>query len=460
MRNQTSFRLTTTLLPTDTSAKTTDVINKVDSCWCKFKPTFTEETVVLTNDDRTVMETTRAYACNWALCFTKRGLSDDVSETEVANRKLTWNPWSLAFVTAWAWDFVDKDDDITWTGNQTYTGTLTSCCSATYCGDATYKGQLTTEKWVQYPSFANTTCLQAYSSPFGGMFATVDDTGELYRYNAFTCCWDMVSTAALWTYTFVCSSTAPAACTADTVVTMRPNSSKIYLWENELVGSAKYVDVLLVWWGGWKSSYGGAWGWWVYLWEKVGIWEKSSFCVSIWAAWSSGSDGCPTSIDTFPVASGWGGAGWYSWWAWGTVWADLNNCDWGTWTCQDYVWWGGWWWARGVWWEWRGCSDWGRVYSWNWGKWLKSDITGVIAYYWWWGAGSNSHSWGTCGTTCCGCGVWAWLQWGAQSWLAIVRYPTDWSYWIHCATWGDCVYTCNWYTIHCFTCDGTFTIVN
>ena len=55
MRNQTSFRLTTTLLPTDTTAKTTTVINKVDSNGDKFYPTFTEETVVLTNDDRTVL---------------------------------------------------------------------------------------------------------------------------------------------------------------------------------------------------------------------------------------------------------------------------------------------------------------------------------------------------------------------------------------------------------------------
>jgi hypothetical protein len=60
MRNQTSFRLTTTLLPSDTTAKTTTVINKVDSDGNKFYPTFTEETVVITNDDRTVMETTRA----------------------------------------------------------------------------------------------------------------------------------------------------------------------------------------------------------------------------------------------------------------------------------------------------------------------------------------------------------------------------------------------------------------
>ena len=63
MRNQTSFRLTTTLLPSDMSAKTTQVINKVDSTGARFYPTFTEETIVITNDDRTVMETTRA-TCN------------------------------------------------------------------------------------------------------------------------------------------------------------------------------------------------------------------------------------------------------------------------------------------------------------------------------------------------------------------------------------------------------------
>ena len=63
MRNQTSFRLTTTLLPTGDEAKTTTVINKLDANGEKFYPTFTEETVVITNDDRTVIETTRA-TCN------------------------------------------------------------------------------------------------------------------------------------------------------------------------------------------------------------------------------------------------------------------------------------------------------------------------------------------------------------------------------------------------------------
>lgn len=189
MRNQTSFRLTTTLLPSDTTAKTTQVINKLDSTWAKFYPTFTEETVVLTNDDRTVMETTRATCTNWVLTFVKRGLSDDSSATPVENRKLTWNPWTLCFITAWASDWIDKDDDITWTWDQTYTGDLTST------GSATYRWRLVTEKWVEYPHFDSLEDLQDYADPFGWMFAVVDSDWELYRYNDVTDTWSVVTTS-------------------------------------------------------------------------------------------------------------------------------------------------------------------------------------------------------------------------------------------------------------------------
>lgn len=193
MRNQTSFRLTTTLLPTDTTAKTTTVINKLDSDGNKFYPSFTEETVVLTNDDRTIMETTRAICTDWALTFIKRWLSDEIDpvtwvEKEIPNRKLTWNPWSLAFITASAGDWIDKDDSITWTGNQTYTGNLTSTWSATY------NWLLTTNKWVKYPSFANLAALEAYTDPFPWMFAVLDSDWELYRYNAVTEEWSVVTT--------------------------------------------------------------------------------------------------------------------------------------------------------------------------------------------------------------------------------------------------------------------------
>ena len=189
MKNQYSFRLTTTLLPSDTSAKTTQVINKVDSDGNKFYPNFTEETVVITNDDRTIMETTRATCTNWVLTFVKRGLSDDSSATQIANRKLTWNPGSICFVTAWASDWIDRDDDMTWAWDQTYAG------DAEYRWKATYKWRLITEKWVEYPHFDSLEELQAYSSPFGWMFAVVDSDWELYRYNAESETWSVVTTS-------------------------------------------------------------------------------------------------------------------------------------------------------------------------------------------------------------------------------------------------------------------------
>ena len=189
MKNQYSFRLTTTLRPNDSTAKTTQVINKIDADGNKFYPNFTEETVVLTNDDRTIIETTRATCNNWTLTFVKRGLSDDNSETQVSNRILTWNPWTLCFVTAGASDRIDKDDDIVWTWDQTYTWDMESR------GKATYKGRLITEKWVEYPHFDSLEDLQAYSSPFGWMFAVVDSDWELYRYNDVEEEWAVVTTS-------------------------------------------------------------------------------------------------------------------------------------------------------------------------------------------------------------------------------------------------------------------------
>jgi len=182
MKNQYSFRLTTTLLPTDTTAKVTQVINKVDSEGNKFYPTFTEETVVITNDDRTIMETTRAVCTDGAITFTKRWLPDDGSLEPVDNRKLTWNPWSLLFITLWASDIIDKDDDMVWQWDQTY------------LWKAEYKWRLVTEKGVEYPHFDTLADLQAYWTPFGWMFAVVDASGELYRYNDVTEEWGVVTT--------------------------------------------------------------------------------------------------------------------------------------------------------------------------------------------------------------------------------------------------------------------------
>lgn len=217
MKNQYSFRLTTTLLPTDTTAKVTQVINKVDAQGNKFYPTFTEETVVITNDDRTIMETTRAVCTNGSITFTKRWLPDDGSLEPVDNRKLTWNPWSLLFITLWASDIIDRDDDMVWQWDQTY------------LWKAEYKWRLVTEKGVEYPHFDSLEDLQAYWTPFGWMFAVVDASWELYRYNDVTEEWGVVTTN---------EPTNPEMADEDTIWTVRVATDAEFnagteQWEND-----------------------------------------------------------------------------------------------------------------------------------------------------------------------------------------------------------------------------------
>lgn len=460
MRNQTSFRLTTTVLPTDKwadhKAKVTQVINKVDSSGNKFYPSFSEETVVITNDDRTVMETTRATADgNWNITFIKRWLSDDASATEVANRALTWTPWSIAFITAWASDFIDVDDDLTWSGKQTYTQWLVSQW------DATYKGLLITEKGVQYPSFDDTTALEAYDSPFGWMFATVEDTGELYRYNAVTEQWDLVSTTELSDFIIREDTTVPSWA-ADNVITLLPNLTRIYLGDDLLVNSEKYADVLLVAWWGSSASYWWWWGGGVYLWERIWLGDKTAFSITIWAAWNNSDWGSTTMAWICTV-----------YWGKKTTWWDATE-SWCAWLkLNRYAWWksvtttnknGYWWWGGAFWkgWDWKGASTVQDTIWGDWWEWLISDISGSTQYYgrWgaWWTSTDGGYHW-TYWTT----HTWYWvgggIQWTAQSWVVIIRYPTDWSYGINSATWWTV--TTSWgYTIHTFTENGTFTIVS
>lgn len=485
MRNQTSFRLTTTLLPTDTTAKTTQVINKVDSEGEKFYPTFTEETVVLTNDDRTVMETTRATCTNWVLTFVKRGLSDDNTEEQVANRKLSRNPWTLCFITAGAWDWIDKDDDIEWTGKQTYTGEMEST------NKATYKWQLITEKWVKYPSFATVEELNSYADPFGWMFATVDSTWELYRYNAVTEQWDLVSTVALGTYEIRVDDEKPAEWTAETIVTLSPEQQWVYVGTRTVIEKPKLVDVLLVGWG-WGGWWGGTtqnslwwwWGWgWVLVCDRYQMRWKS-VCVTVgvgWCWWSCCGArwwgwwrSCFGEIAVYWWGWGWGWDtswessicwswwwGWYvydSWRSWGSGYSNqiILGMGWGS--------WGTWWYtARG--WQWWSPIQWGGT---------NNAVTGALElnFHWirkWYSSGggwawrctyaSSCESFMWRSSTC----EWSGGGWGTcicnwdsgRKWVVMVAYPLDWSYWYNKAKWWTKI--CCWdYMIHCFTSNWTF----
>lgn len=511
MRNQTSFRLTTTLLPSDTTAKTTTVINKLDAGGNKFYPTFTEETVVLTNDDRTIMETTKATCTNGVLTFVKRWLSDDLdpstwNEYEIENRKLTWNPWSIAFITAWASDILDKDDDIVWSGNQTFTGS------------ATYQWALITRKWVKYPSFATFEDLEAYEWAFGGMFATVDSTWELYRYNAVTEQWDLVSTVEIWQYIIRVDDEPPASWTSDTIVTLVPDLHSIYVWEDAVVDN-HHLDILLVWWwwgGAWCDPNGDtSWwwggGWWVeYKQSYKVVWNSFAVKVWAWGTWGNNSswDNGGQSSFWFLYALWWWGGGkqntvwnaWGNWWGGGWPTTEGNTNAWWTWYATSFILghtgWTGitesgyyyyikWWQWASIHWEWWVTTDLNVGSTFNiWWKIVYVSEWWGGGYNWWyrgsWGSSSSSNyycgQWTTSNAIWWG-GGWAWRQrnryndtwmgqytwWNGKDWVVIVAYPTDWSYWFTNATWWTVTTSTIWskqYKVHTFTADWTFTIIS
>lgn len=122
MKNQRSWRILSEIESNDSTLKVSKVIWKVDSNWNSFYPTFsTPTTVVLMSDDKKTFETCKATA-DWLgnMTLTKRWLSDDETETEVANFKLDWLPWTYMFATMWAWDLVSLNDNQIWTWDQTW----------------------------------------------------------------------------------------------------------------------------------------------------------------------------------------------------------------------------------------------------------------------------------------------------------------------------------------------------
>lgn len=268
------------------------------------------------------------------------------------------------------------------------------------------------------------------------------------------------------------------------------------------------IDVLVVWWwwSGWWSKYinsrnwypnwwGWGWGWWVIEVLKGSFWNfyGNSVCVQVWCASWWCNRWCDSYFGALKACWGWkwgrwrysdpwedGSTTWWSWWGWGTCpWSWNQWCPWISWqwyawadACPwQWAWWGWWAWWPAIWCNWGiwylSCITWTPTYyGWGWGwGWHSSDACAWVwwcwwwwpwaycwwvvnnkcgTYYWWWGWGATCDSWG-----------WPWYQW-----IVIVRYPTDWSYWFTTATWWNCCVTCNWYKIHCFTSNWTFTIVS
>lgn len=251
-------------------------------------------------------------------------------------------------------------------------------------------------------------------------------------------------------------------------------------------GSMKVEALIVAWWGsgangGSLSTWWWGWAWWVIYSQSLAI-DKTNTVV-VWAWWVSGNgwDSCINNV----VAYGWGRwwvGTWCPWWSWG--WWGFDNscyawwyylgimqwhCGWGSacrgwwgwgwawwngaaWACR--VWWGWWLWIisciewankcyAGWWWGYGYCTIWAGCYwGGNWWKsWNSKWCNATTCWSWWWGSGMSN----------CTGGNWGW-------WVVIIRYPTNWSYWITSSTgWNRC-YVCNWYCIHCFSSNWTFTV--
>ena len=247
-------------------------------------------------------------------------------------------------------------------------------------------------------------------------------------------------------------------------------------WSN-----TKNIDLLVVWGWWWTRWMGGWWAWWfienmnyelnsnsysIVVW-KWGTnhtqWWTSCFWTSViaywwWWGWSWYTNECP------------GGSG-GSWWGWWLCWCSWwSACSWqwySWWKACECAWWG-WWGAWGYWCPWK--YAWWYYFWWDWWIGRSSCISWSLKWYsWGWGWGSRcwqTYKWASwldrvyqCASYCGG-----WASWDCSGsyiwrcWVVILRYKTDGSCWINCAT-GGCKYTCWNYTIHCFTCDWTFSIV-
>ena len=216
-----------------------------------------------------------------------------------------------------------------------------------------------------------------------------------------------------------------------------------------------FVKALWVWWGwGWDKNYFWRWGGW---WEVINaiINAQDTMCIIIWSWWASNTNWWDTKIWNLTVK--W----WKSWNNWGTSWS------WCSWWGGTGLGWGGWWWASANWSNWHD-----QYYWWSWWAWLY--------WYWWWWGGWSYHwwwnwcdwwwnwwtSWAWSNATCYG--WWGWWNGNTDSvnagswckWLVEICYKTDWSCGFCTATWWNSCFTCNWYKVHRFTSNWTFTIVS
>lgn len=123
----------------------------------------TDASITLTNEARTSFELVVWTIATWTLTLSKRGIKQDQTLTEDATLKKEWRPWTIGYVTLFASDTLDIDNEW-WTA--TIKNDITFTWDNTFSWTSDFNAEVTINNTLQIPTFADTNARDvAYSAP-------------------------------------------------------------------------------------------------------------------------------------------------------------------------------------------------------------------------------------------------------------------------------------------------------
>lgn len=190
MKSLYQFRLLDELKASDTQVRISQLIGRRNEDWSLRDVEFQNETVVLQNGDGSVFEMAFASASGGMLTFHKRGLNENNPPVEKEYNKKTWGNGTKCYVTAGAWDFIDKDEPWVWNGKQTFEWGIV------VKWDAAFDRQIDAKRGVKNPTFASKEEANSFFSELEKVEGLlVNIKGNTYRWNSITKSWDMLGLA-------------------------------------------------------------------------------------------------------------------------------------------------------------------------------------------------------------------------------------------------------------------------
>lgn len=190
MKSLYQFRLLDELKASDTQVRISDLIGWKDERQLPKKVEFEKETIVFQNGDGSVFEMAFWSAQNWIMTLLKRGLDENNPPTEKEYNKKTWWNGTKCYITAGAWDFIDKDETGYWNGKQIFESwvVIKKALEA--------EGQIDAKRGIKHPTFATKEEATAYFTEAEKVeWLLVNIAGSTCRWNSIEKEWNALGNA-------------------------------------------------------------------------------------------------------------------------------------------------------------------------------------------------------------------------------------------------------------------------